>query len=140
MSYISFIIHEKNEDEVLKFCNQHKAILSNARILATKTEKNKIETIFGEDRVTVISSLESKGDDFVASKASKGDLSAVFYIAPPTEHLPGLVELVQACNKRKVYLGLDMHTSNGIIQRLVTGIYRYFLILKLDSCFYREKN
>lgn len=119
MSSIAFIVHSKNEEEVVRFCTLNKPLLANTKILATKTDKNKIESVL-DRKINFTSSLESKGDVSVASKASKGEVAAIFYFSPPNDALPGLISLIHSCNKKKVYLALDAYTGDTVIQMLVS--------------------
>lgn len=115
---IAFIVYNKNEDEVVKFCVQNKKILENAKIHATRTEKNKIESALSK-KITFAPSLDTKGDVTIAAKAARGEFSAIFYFFPSNEHSSGLHELLTACNKKKAYIALDPNTGDCIIQCLL---------------------
>lgn len=119
---IAFIVYNKNEDEVVKFCIQNRKILENAKIHATRTEKNKIESALGK-KITFTTSLDTKGDMTIAAKTARGEFAAVFYFFPSNDYLTGLNELFNACAKKKTYIALDPSTGDCIIQCLLDGMF-----------------
>lgn len=118
---IALIVHSQNEDDVVKFCEQHKALLQNAFIFATRTESNKISTIFSKN-VEYVVSLDSKGDATITAKVGRGEINAVYYFFPPPESLVGLNDLIQECSRKKVYFALDPATGGCVLQRLAAGM------------------
>lgn len=121
MVTIAIIVHPKNEEEVFKFVSSNRPLFSGAKLIITRTEKNRLDSLFDKSIISSISSLELKGDFIVASKAKRGELTAVFYFSPQPEAASGLLEIISSCSKRRVYLGLNAETIDCIFSRLRTG-------------------
>lgn len=117
---IGIVVHAKNEDEVVKFATTNKPLLASAKVLVTRTEKNKIESVLDKKNLISLTSLELKGDANIASKASRGELAAVLYFSPPNDAAAGLIEIASACSKKKTYLALNPETADCILARLAS--------------------
>lgn len=119
MATIGFVIHPKSEDDVLQFVKLNSRLIG--KVVTTKTEKNKIETLLDKREVTQLASVSEKGDSAMASKVSKGEVAAVFYINPQPENAAGVMELIAICAKRKVYIAFNVETADCILGRVGTS-------------------
>jgi CRP-like cAMP-binding protein/methylglyoxal synthase len=119
MTTIGFVIHPKAEDDVYQFVKINSRLIG--KIVVTKTDKAKVETLFDKKDITQIPSLLEKGDSAMAAKVSKGEVQAVFFINPLPENASGVMELVAMCAKRKIYLALTVDTADCILGRIGTS-------------------
>lgn len=118
MATIGFVVHPKAEDEVFQFVKVNSRLIS--KIVITKTEKGKVETLFDKKDITQLGSVVEKGNAAMAAKVSKGEVQAVFFINPLPEHATGIMELIHTCVKRKVYLAFTVDTADCILGRIGT--------------------
>lgn len=121
MATIGFVVHPKAEDEVFQFVKVNSRLIS--KIVITKTEKGKVETLFDKKDITQLGSVVEKGDAAMAAKVSKGEVQAVFFINPLPEHATGIMELIHTCVKRKVYLAFTVDTADCILGRIGTSTF-----------------
>jgi hypothetical protein len=70
----------------------------------------------------------------MASKVSKGEVAAVFYINPQPENAAGVMELIATCAKRKVYIAFNIETADCILGRVGTCTSRGGFCLEARSC------
>lgn len=118
MASVGFVIHPKSEDDVYQFVKLNIRLLP--KLVYTKTDKNKIEQLFDKKEITALPSLVEKGDATMASKVSKGEISAVFFINPQPENMQGLMELIAVCSKKKIYLAFTIETADCVLGRIGT--------------------
>lgn len=118
MTTIGLIIHPKAEDEVYQFMKINSRLFN--KIVTTKTDKSKVETLFDKKDVLQLPSLVEKGDAAMVSRVSKGEVQAVFFINPGPENAVTLMELISTCAKRKVYLALTVETADCVLGRVCT--------------------
>lgn len=134
MACIAVIVHSKNEDDLIRFATVNKPLFSSAKLVITRTEKNKFESLFDKKIVSPIASLELKGDSIIAAKARRGELTAVFYFSPQPDATAGLMELMTACIKKKIYFAINAETADCIFVRLTTGVCpkkKYFFFINI---------
>jgi methylglyoxal synthase len=119
MATIGFVIHPKSEDDVFQFVKINSRLIG--KIVITKTDKGKIETLFDKKDIVQVPSLVEKGDAAMAAKVSKGEVQAVFFIHPHPENASGIIELIGVCAKRKINLAFTVDTADCILGRIGTG-------------------
>ena len=124
MATIGFVVHPKAEDDVFQFVKVNSRLIS--KIVITKTDKGKVETLFDKKDITQLVSVVEKGDAAMAAKVSKGEVQAVFFINPLPEHAAGIMELIHNCVKRKVYLAFTVDTADCILGRIGTSTFLVF--------------
>jgi methylglyoxal synthase len=122
MATVAFVIDSKNEEDTIKALSGCKSQLAGAKILATRTEKNKIEGILDTKKVniTYVTSLDVQGEKTILAKAQRKEIAALFYISPNTEQsfLPRFVELLSTAVKSHVLIALNQETAEAIVNYL----------------------
>ena len=82
--FVAFVITSKTEQQAAAFINEHYEEVSAFKILATDTDAKLLESSFASRGLEVlyVPSLEKKGDAEIASRAQKGQISAIFIVNP----------------------------------------------------------
>lgn len=117
---LALIAHDKKKQELIAFCVQHKAILSEFSLIATGTTGQMIIEKTGL-KITCYLSGPLGGDAQIAAQVAVGEVAGVIFLVDPLyahPHEPDIQGLLRVCNVHNIPLATNLATAKIIIQNL----------------------
>ena len=117
---VAFIVDAKNEDDTVRLATAFKSQLNAAKVVATRTEKNKLESVIDRKAIIFATSLDVQGEKTISAKASRGEVNVLVWLNPTTDEamLPRFVDLLQQSLKKHTLVALNYETAETVINYL----------------------
>lgn len=120
---VAFIVDAKNEEDTVRLASAFKSQLNAAKVVATRTEKNKLESVIDKKSIVFTTSLDVQGEKTISAKASRGEVNLLVYLNPPVSDeamLPRFVDLLQQSLKKHTLLALNYETAETILNYMTS--------------------
>lgn len=117
---IALIAHDGKKEEMVRFANRNKLLLSGFRLLATGSTGRLVEAATGMN-IEELRHGPRGGDVQIAAAALAGEVAAVFFFVEPMDvhpHDPDIQTLVRTCNIENIPIALNPATADLIIHGL----------------------
>ncbi|MEM7133175.1 MAG: methylglyoxal synthase [Chloroflexota bacterium] len=119
---IALIAHDGKKDEMVRFAQEQKDVLSQFQLVATGTTGQRIAsaTLLG---ITCLRSGPYGGDAQIAAKVAEGEIVAVMFFVDPLyahPHEPDIQGLLRICNVYNIPLATNEATAELILAGLST--------------------
>ena len=117
---LALIAHDGKKADMVAFAMDHKATLSQFRLMATGTTGQLLEEKIGLNVERMLSGPVG-GDAQIASKVATGEVTAVFFFVDPLgkhPHDPDIQMLMRICNVHNIPLASNPATAGCIIEAL----------------------
>lgn len=117
---LALIAHDRKKDELVAFCERHRATLASFELIATGTTGGRIHDATGLP-VTRYLSGPLGGDAQIAARIAVGDVEAVIFIVDPLyahPHEPDIQSLLRVCNVHNVALATNLATAEMVVHSL----------------------
>jgi diacylglycerol kinase (ATP) len=117
---VALIAHDRKKDDIVKFVEQHIAILSRYRLIATGTTGQRIQegTALPVERML---SGPMGGDAQISAQVAEGQVVAVIFLLDPLyaqPHEPDIQALQRICAVYNVPLATNLATADAIAEYL----------------------
>lgn len=124
---VAFIVDAKNEEDTVRLATAFKSQLNAAKVVATRTEKNKLEGVVDKKSIVFATSLDVQGEKTISAKASRGEVNLLVYLNPPVGDdgmLPRFVDLLQQSLKKHTLIALNYETAETILHYMACACLR----------------
>jgi methylglyoxal synthase len=120
MPTLALIAHDHKKDELVAFCQRHRARLAGLKLIATGTTGQRIAQATGLEVECVLSGPLG-GDAQIASRVATGQVTAVFFLVDPLHahpHEPDIQGLLRVCNVHNIPLATNNATADALMKSL----------------------
>lgn len=114
MQTIALIAHDKKKEEMLEFVEQHKELLANFHLVATRTTGTLINDKFHLDVETMMSGPLG-GDQQIGALVATGNVDFVIFLRDPLTsqpHEPDINALLRLCDVHDVPLATNRRSGH----------------------------
>jgi methylglyoxal synthase len=120
MTMIALIAHDGKKDDMVRFVQDHAALLQHHHLIATGTTGSRISSAAG---LTVESMLSGPlgGDAQIAARVAEGQVVLVVFLVDPLyahPHEPDIQGLLRVCNVYNIPLATNVATAALLLPSL----------------------
>ncbi|WP_294350140.1 methylglyoxal synthase [uncultured Clostridium sp.] len=115
---IALIAHDGKKEEIIKFAEENKEVLSKHELIATGTTGLKIHEATGLDVKRYLSGPYG-GDQEIGGKIAEGKVDFVIFLRDPLTaqpHEPDVSALIRVCDVHCVPIATNIGTAKLLIQ------------------------
>ena len=115
---IALIAHDGKKEEMLDFVNNHQDLLSNFKLIATRTTGTLIKEKFGLEVETMMSGPLG-GDQQIGARVATGEVHYVIFLRDPLAsqpHEPDINALLRLCDVHNVPLATNRRSAHILLR------------------------
>jgi len=121
MPTIALIAHDGKKDDMIRFVQEHRAMLAQFHLIATGTTGERVQQATGLPVERMLSGPYG-GDAQIAAQVAQGTIAGVFFLVDPLyahPHEPDISSLLRICNVYNVPLATNEASARFLLNGLV---------------------
>ena len=126
MKYLALIAHDGKKNDMVWFCQRHRALLAAQSLVATRTTGSVVESETGLP-VTKMLSGPLGGDLQIGALICSQEVRAVIFLRDPLTahpHEPDIAALMKVCDTHNIPLATNVATAEIVLLALETRAFQ----------------